>query len=99
MNIGNLNDIPVLGSRVVQTERGEIAIFRASDDAVFAIANSCPHKEGPLADGIIHGHAVTCPLHNWQINLENGQVIAPDEGCAESFKIVVDTDGNLLLDI
>ncbi|MFK5969150.1 MAG: nitrite reductase small subunit NirD [Candidatus Marithrix sp.] len=99
MNIGKLNDIPVLGSRVVQTERGEIAIFRTSDDAVFAIENSCPHKEGPLADGIIHGHKVTCPLHNWQINLENGEAIAPDQGCAESFKIEVDPDGNLLLDI
>ncbi|HHB92248.1 MAG TPA: nitrite reductase small subunit NirD [Thioploca sp.] len=99
MNIGKLNDIPVLGSRVVQTERGEIAIFRTSDDAIFAIANNCPHKEGPLADGIIHGHKVTCPLHNWQINLENGEAIAPDQGCAESFKIEVDTDGNLLLNI
>jgi len=99
MKIGHLNDIPVLGSRVVQTERGEIAIFRTSDDAVFAVVNCCPHKDGPLADGIVHGHTVTCPLHNWQINLENGQAIAPDEGCAECFKVQVDAEGQLLLDI
>ncbi len=99
MNVGNLNDIPVLGSRVVQTDKGEIAIFRTSDGKVFAVANSCPHRGGPLADGITHGHAVTCPLHNWQINLENGEAIAPDEGCTASFKIEVGTDGSLVLDV
>ncbi len=99
MNIGNIKDIPRLGARVVKTKQGDIAIFRTADDKVFALADKCPHKNGPLSQGIVHGHTVTCPLHNWRINLADGQAVAPDEGCAGHFKIDVDGDGELVLDI
>lgn len=93
IEIGKLDEIPSLGSRVVKTEKnGEIALFRTADDQVFAIANSCPHKKGPLSEGIVHGHRVTCPLHNWVLELENGEVVAPDVGCAPTYPVRLDGD-------
>jgi nitrite reductase (NADH) small subunit len=80
-----LEDIPRLGARVLQSARGNIAVFRNADDEVFALADECPHKKGPLSQGIVHGRHVTCPLHNWNIHLADGLAVAPDEGCAASF--------------
>lgn len=95
VEIGTLSEIPRLGSRVVQTATDEIAIFRAADDRIFALSNRCPHKQGPLSEGILHGHRVTCPLHNWVIELENGEAVAPDVGCARSYP--VRREGELIL--
>ena len=93
IEIGKLDEIPSLGSRVVKTEKkGEIALFRTADDQVFAIANSCPHKQGPLSEGMVHGHRVTCPLHNWVLELENGEAVAPDVGCAPTYPVRLDGD-------
>jgi nitrite reductase (NADH) small subunit len=79
--ICKLEDIPQLGSRVVHwPERGKIAVFRTSDDEVFAMHDKCPHKGGPLSQGIVHGKRVTCPLHGWNIGLDDGQAVAPDVG-------------------
>ena len=71
-----LEDIPVLGSRVVRSARGAIAVFRTADDQVYALHDRCPHKGGPLSQGIVHGATVTCPLHAWKIGLADGQAIA-----------------------
>ncbi|HHH39400.1 MAG TPA: nitrite reductase small subunit NirD [Sedimenticola sp.] len=90
--VGRLGEIPRLGSRVVETPEGEVALFRTSDDRVFALRNRCPHKGGPLADGMVHGHRVTCPLHNWVLELENGEAVAPDVGCAPSYPVRLDGD-------
>lgn len=90
ITIGTLNDIPRQGARVVQTAAGEIAVFRAASDAVFALANRCPHKGGPLAEGIVFDHHVACPLHNWKISLESGEAVAPDKGCARRYAVRVD---------
>ena len=87
VEIGKLEDIPKLGARIVRTDEGDIAVFRNADDEVFALRDRCPHKGGPLSQGIVHGRKVTCPLHNWNINLDSGQAVAPDEGCAASFPI------------
>jgi nitrite reductase (NADH) small subunit len=85
-----VNDIPVLGSRVIEREYGgNIAVFRASDDTVFALLDACPHKGGPLSQGIVFGRAVSCPLHQWTIALTDGQAHAPDQGCAASFTVLV----------
>ena len=84
IEIGALNDIPVLGSRVVRTASGDIAVFRTADDEVFALDDRCPHKGGPLSQGIVHNRRVTCPLHNFVIELESGRAVAPDEGCTHS---------------
>ena len=85
IEVVELTQIPVLGSRVVMTGDMEIALFRGSDDQVYAIRDACPHKGGPLSQGIMHGHSVTCPLHNWRIDLTSGEALGPDEGCANLF--------------
>jgi len=87
IEVGQLDDIPKLGARVIKTEEGDIGIFRTAEDEVFALRDECPHKGGPLSQGIVHGKKVTCPLHNWNINLDSGEAVAPDEGCAASFPL------------
>ena len=90
IKVGLLSDIPPLGSRVVETSGGPVAVFRAADDHVFALHDSCPHKQGPLSEGIVHGHQVTCPLHNWVIELETGRAVAPDHGSTACFAVKVE---------
>ncbi len=90
VEVGTVDDIPKLGSRVLQTADGDVAIFRAADDAIFALRDSCPHKQGPLSQGIVHGHSVTCPLHNWKISLESGEAQGLDEGCTARYEVKVD---------
>ena len=86
-----LGDVPVLGARVVDSEaHGRIAVFRSSTDEGFAVLDKCPHKAGPLSQGIVHGNTVTCPLHSWKIQLEDGQVVPPDVGCVKHFATKVD---------
>ena len=82
-----LDDIPRLGSRVVNSAHGDIAVFRTASDEVFAVHDKCPHKQGPLSQGIVHGTSVTCPLHAWKIDLSSGQALAPDQGCTRSFRV------------
>lgn len=82
--IGALESIPPLGSRVVASLAGDIAVFRLKDDRILAVYDQCPHKRGPLSQGIVHGHSVTCPLHNWVIDLTTGSAEAPDEGCTRT---------------
>jgi nitrite reductase (NADH) small subunit len=90
IEIGALDDIPRLGSRVVRTASGDIAVFRTQDDQVFALDDRCPHKGGPLSQGIVHNNRVTCPLHNFVIELASGEAVAPDKGCARSYPAKVE---------
>ena len=93
-----VTDIPVLGARRVERPLGSaVAIFRNSEDKVFALLDRCPHKGGPLSQGIVFGDAVACPLHNWSIALADGNARAPDEGCTPSFACKVDA-GLVFLD-
>ena len=85
IEIAALDDIPKLGSRVIRTDTVDVAVFRTRDDRVFALRDACPHKGGPLSQGIVHGTSVTCPLHNWKIDLATGEALGPDEGCANVF--------------
>ena len=96
--IAALTDIPQLGSRVVKTDSMNIAVFRNSIDEVFAMKDECPHKQGPLSQGIVHGTTVTCPLHNWKIDLKSGEAMGPDEGCANVFPVKVE-DGKVFLSL
>ena len=92
-----LEDIPRRGARRVARAQGpEVAVFRTADDRVFALLDRCPHKGGPLSQGIVFGDAVACPLHNWTIGLADGQAQAPDEGCTPRFAVRVD-DGVVCL--
>jgi nitrite reductase (NADH) small subunit len=90
IDVGALEEIPRQGARVVKSRLGDIALIRTQDDAVFAIEDRCPHKGGPLSQGIIHGHAVACPLHNWVIDLTRGEAVAPDIGCVKRFGVKVE---------
>lgn len=93
-----VTDIPVLGSRRVTRPVGvEVAVFRNSEDKVFALLDRCPHKGGPLSQGIVHGESVACPLHNWNISLGDGCAKAPDEGCTPKFAVKVES-GAVYLD-
>ena len=89
--ICRVDDIPVLGARRVRREAGaDVAVFRTADDRVFALLDRCPHKGGPLSQGIVFGDHVACPLHNWAISLVDGEARAPDIGCATRFAVRVD---------
>jgi nitrite reductase (NADH) small subunit len=90
--IGSMSDIPQRGARCVESPIGRIAIFRTAEDRVFALDDHCPHKGGPLSQGIVHGAAVTCPLHNWIISLETGKALGADEGCVRTIPIKVEGD-------
>jgi len=87
IEVGRMEEIPLLGARVVRTGRGDIAVFRSGDDAIFALADRCPHKGGPLSQGIVYGHTVACPLHNWCIELATGCAVAPDEGATQHYPV------------
>ena len=93
--IGTLDDIPRQGARTVVTPHGVIAVFRTLDDRLFALDDKCPHKGGVLSQGIVHGRSVTCPLHNWVINLTDGKAEDPDEGCVQV--MAVKWDGQRVL--
>ena len=93
-----LDAIPQLGARVVKSEHGNIAIFRTADDEVFALADKCPHKGGPLSQGIVFGRRVACPLHGWNVGLDDGNAVAPDKGCTRSYAVKIE-GGVVLLHI
>jgi nitrite reductase (NADH) small subunit len=95
--ICRLQDIPVLGSRRVQRAAGlDVALFRNADDEVFALLDRCPHRGGPLSQGIVFSRSVACPLHNWTINLADGCAQMPDEGCTPRFQVKL-ADGEVWL--
>ena len=85
-----LADIPVLGARRYRRDDGKvIALFRNAEDRVFALEDKCPHKGGPLSQGIVFGESVACPLHNWCVQLNDGCAVAPDEGRVARFPVKV----------
>lgn len=97
LDVGALADIPLRGARTIAVADGDdIGVFRTGDDRVFALVNRCPHKHGPLSQGIVHGHAVSCPLHNWKISLETGEALGEDRGCVPTIPVKVDS-GRVLI--
>jgi nitrite reductase (NADH) small subunit len=98
VEVGRIEDIPLLGARLVKSAKGDIAVFRTQGDEIFALRDKCPHKGGPLSQGIVHGKKVACPLHDWKIHLDTGLAVAPDEGCAARYPIEV-RDGIIFLSL
>ncbi|MGH6956386.1 MAG: nitrite reductase small subunit NirD [Caulobacteraceae bacterium] len=96
-DVGAVTDIPLRGARRIATPGGDVAVFRTGDGRLFALKDVCPHKGGPLSQGLVHGHAVACPLHNWSIDLATGEPIGPDRdaGCAATAP--VRTEGGRVL--
>ena len=98
-SICGVEDIPMLGSRrVARPGACDVAVFRNAEDKVFALLDRCPHKGGPLSQGIVFGESVACPLHNWNIDLADGCAKAPDEGCTPKFRCKVEA-GEVFLDV
>jgi len=97
VDIGPLDAIPIQGARVVKSETGCIAVFRTAANEAFAMDDRCPHKGGPLSQGIVHGKAVTCPLHNWVIDLETGAAQGADNGQVKTIALRIEA-GRILLD-
>ena len=101
IRICRIDDIPALGARVIERAPhagGNVAVFRAAGDRIFALRDRCPHRGGPLSQGIVYGEAVACPLHNWSVSLESGRAIAPDQGCTQRFPVRVD-EGVVYIDL
>lgn len=103
VEVAPFKDIPRAGARVVRRKKpdggqDEIGIFRTVDDRIFAINNLCPHKGGPLSQGIVYGDKVACPLHSWKISLVDGKADEPDEGQVACFKVKVE-DGIVYLEV
>jgi nitrite reductase (NADH) small subunit len=97
IDIAALSDIPPQGARLVKTPHGCVAVFRTADDQVFALQDRCPHKGGPLSEGIVHGTSVTCPLHAWVFDLNTGQAQGADEGAVVTYAVKVES-GRVWLD-
>ena len=97
VDIGSLDDIPAQGARLVKTAQGCVAVFRTADDRVFALEDQCPHKGGPLSEGIVHGTSVTCPLHNWVFDMNTGEAQGADQGMVRTYPVKVQA-GRILID-
>lgn len=97
LDIGPVTQLPALGARTLPVRGGvEIAIFRTAHGSVHALVNRCPHKHGPLSQGIVHDTSVTCPLHNWRISLLTGQALGEDKGCVPVIPVKIDS-GRILI--
>ena len=92
IKITQTENIPIMGSRVVKYGEIEIAIFKTRDGSVFAINNECPHKQGKLSEGLVHDHVVTCPMHNWDIDLKSGKALGNDSGCTNVYESKIEDD-------
>jgi nitrite reductase (NADH) small subunit len=97
--VAHISEFQERRSRVLMLEDVEIAVFKLSDGSLKAIENSCPHKQGKLSEGMVCDHHVYCPLHDWKIDLNDGKVQAPDDGCVTAFAVRVDEIGNVLLSV
>tara|TARA_R110002072_G_scaffold233675_2_gene391267 strand:- start:2382 stop:2714 length:333 start_codon:yes stop_codon:yes gene_type:complete len=97
IDIGHIDEIPVRGARLVKTAAGCVAVFRTAEAEIFATADRCPHKGGPLSEGIVHGQKVTCPLHNWVFDLNTGAALAPEDARIATYPVRVKA-GRILID-
>ena len=98
IDVGAATDIPRRGSRRLPSPIGDVAVFRTGDGEVFALKDACPHKGGPLSQGIVHGAAVTCPLHGMVLSLESGAALGADEGRVRTIPVRVE-GGRLLIQL
>jgi nitrite reductase (NADH) small subunit len=77
IRITKTENIPLREGRSVRIGDHEIAIFNLGNRFA-AIDNDCPHRGGPMCDGIVSGSTVVCPLHGWKISLDSGAVLRPE---------------------
>ena len=99
ITIGNVDDIPIAGSRVVVTPVCNIAVFRTADNEIYALEDRCPHRGGPISQGIVHDRQVTCPLHNYVIDLTSGETQEPGTAPVCTVSVRVEDNGEMLLNV
>ncbi|MDG5787070.1 nitrite reductase small subunit NirD [Evansella sp. AB-P1] len=92
IKVAKVSDLAVGVGQRVNIAGKEIALFKQNDGIIKAILNRCPHKGGPLSEGIVSGEHVFCPLHDWKINMNDGQVQAPDIGCVKTYHVEIMKD-------
>jgi nitrite reductase (NADH) small subunit len=98
LDIGSVDQIPPGTARTLPVVGAEeIAVFHTLDNRFYALVNRCPHKAGPLSQGIVHGNVVTCPLHSWNISLKTGEALGDDKGCVPTVPLRVDAGRIYLL--
>lgn len=97
MKVAKLNEIPINLGKTVKIGALEIAIFRLKNGEIRAIENRCPHKGGVLAEGMVSGGHVFCPMHDWKINLNDGMVQAPDTGCVNTYETEIENDDVIVI--
>ncbi|MEK3787142.1 MULTISPECIES: nitrite reductase small subunit NirD [Paenibacillus] len=90
IRVAHLSEIDKLGARTLRIEDKEVALFRLQDGSIKALENHCPHKGGKLSEGMVCGHKVHCPLHDWKIDLASGNVHEPDVGRVTTFATEID---------
>ena len=98
VDLGPIKELPERGARCVRMGDVAIAVFRTSTGEVFALRDQCPHRGGPLSEGIVHGTRVTCPLHDWVIDLKTGRATGADEGSTATYDVRV-VGGRIVLDV
>ena len=98
VDVGSVTDLPERGARCVRIGATTVAVFRTSGGGIFALRDQCPHRGGPLSQGIVHGTRVTCPLHDWVIDLKTGKATGVDEGSTPTFTVRV-IDGRVVLEL
>lgn len=94
VDLGAVDNIPLGEGRVYVVGDHSLAVFRQRDGCLFATDSVCPHRNGPLADGLVGGGKVICPLHAWKFDLTTGQCISGEEGCVRTYPVRV-VDGRI----
>ena len=91
LDIGPTTQIEAGTARTLPVAGGEeLAVFHTMRGEFYALVNKCPHKQGPLSQGIVHDTTVTCPLHNWRISLVSGEALGEDKGCVPTIPVKID---------
>ena len=95
--IGNADQIPKGEGRTFELNGLHIAVFHTSSGEVFATQSNCPHRGGPLADGLIGGSTVICPLHDRSFDLRTGRNLSGDCTDIRTYAIILRQDGGIIL--
>ena len=96
MVLGPIDGIPIGEGRTFAVGRERVAVFRTRSGELFAVQAECPHKRGPLADGLLGGTMLICPLHSWKFDLRSGEALMGDCGL-RTYAVRVDEAGQILL--
>jgi nitrite reductase (NADH) small subunit len=96
LDAGPVDAIPCPGARRLHTEHGDIALVRTGSNTVYAIGDKCPHKGGPLSQGMVFGEKLQCPTHGLVVDLMTGVAVAPDTGAVSTYRVRVE-NGRILI--